>query len=151
MLGGARNDEYLDSMNARALVTYLRTLPLPLAAILFDASVCLGDTEPPQSPSPTPSSTSTASLPPEPKNPEQEREERAQALFRRGVALAAEERWPEAERMFGQSFELVPRPSTAFNRALALYRLGRMLDVVATIDGFLTLTDPQKDGAQRTA
>jgi hypothetical protein len=80
---------------------------------------------------------------------EREREERAQALFRRGIALAAEERWPEAERIFAESFETVPRPSAAFNRALALYRLGRMLEVVETIDRFMALTDARNEGAQR--
>ncbi len=80
---------------------------------------------------------------------QQEREERAQALFRRGIALAAEERWHEAERIFAESFETVPRPSAAFNRALALYRLGRMLDVIETIDRFMALTDAGNDTAQR--
>jgi len=67
------------------------------------------------------------------------------------VALAAEERWPEAERLFAQSFDLVHRPSTAFNWALALYRLGRMLDVVTAVDHFVKLSDPIKDEAQRDA
>jgi hypothetical protein len=78
-------------------------------------------------------------------------EERAQGLFHRGVALAAEERWTEAERIFAESYELVPRASTAFNRALALYRLGRMKDTIATIDTFLGLSDAVKDESQRSA
>jgi hypothetical protein len=80
---------------------------------------------------------------------EREREARAQALFRRGIGLAAEERWHEAERIFAQSFETVPRPSAAFNRALALYRLGRMLEVIETVNRFMALTDARNDAAQR--
>jgi hypothetical protein len=79
----------------------------------------------------------------------EEREARAQALFRRGLALAAEERWSEAERIFAQSFEIVPRASTAFNRALALYRVGRMQETVAMLDRFLQLADAALIPAQQ--
>ncbi len=102
-------------------------------------------------PSDAPSPVSPAAPSSEPRSGTEEREEQAQALFQRGLALAAEERWPEAERLFAQSFDLVRRPSTAFNWALALYRLGRMLDVVTAVDHFVKLSDPVKDDAQRDA
>ncbi|HMJ12295.1 MAG TPA: hypothetical protein VK524_12815 [Polyangiaceae bacterium] len=112
---------------------------------LFTTGPCFADSEPSETKS---NSAPIAPASQEP-DPDSQREERAQALFRRGIALAAEERWHEAERIFAESFDTVPRPSAAFNRALALYRLGRMLEVVETIGRFLALTDARHDAAQR--
>ncbi len=75
-------------------------------------------------------------------------EEQARALFETGVALSQEERWTEALDAFRRSRALVERPSTIFNIATALQRLGRAGDAIAAIDAFLAVADPVRDGAQ---
>jgi hypothetical protein len=74
--------------------------------------------------------------------------EQARALFEAGVALSEEERWAEALDAFRRSRALVERPSTVFNIATALQRLGRSGDAIVAVDAFLALADPIRDGAQ---
>jgi hypothetical protein len=77
-----------------------------------------------------------------------ERAERARAEFDRGVLLSQEERWAEALEAFRESRALVERPSTVFNIATALQRLGRDRDAIDAVDAFLAIADPMRDGAQ---
>lgn len=75
----------------------------------------------------------------------------ARALFERGVKLAGEERWAEAEQAFSESESLVPRASTAYDRALALYRLGRLREMLAELDRFVSWSDPTRDAEDRAS
>jgi hypothetical protein len=74
--------------------------------------------------------------------------ERAHALFDQGVALTQEERWTEALDAFRASRALVERPSTLFNIATTLQRLGRNRDAIDAVDAFVAAADPVRDGAQ---
>jgi hypothetical protein len=75
----------------------------------------------------------------------------ARGLFERGVKLAGEERWAEAEQAFSESELLVPRASTAYDRALALYRLGRLREMLAELDRFVSWSDPTRDAEDRAS
>jgi len=77
------------------------------------------------------------------------REAQARALFDRGIQMAEAERWSEAEKDFARADALVPRASTAFNRALALYRLGRLREMVGELERFLERSDATKDAQDR--
>lgn len=58
----------------------------------------------------------------------------ARALFEEGVELAESDRWAEALVAFRRSSRLVPRPSTSYNIANALYRVDRPVDALAELD-----------------
>ena len=60
----------------------------------------------------------------------------ARRLFEEGVKLARSERWAEALSAFRGSSELVPRASTSYNIANALYRLDRPADALAELDRY---------------
>lgn len=72
----------------------------------------------------------------------------ARAAFERGVSLSQQERWGEALEQFRQSFELVPRPSAAFNIATTLVRLGRHVEAVAAFERYLQIADPSAEGSR---
>jgi len=74
----------------------------------------------------------------------------ARTLFTLGVQMAEAERWAEAEKSFARSEALVPRASTAFNRALALYRLGRIREMLLALERFLERSDPVTDARDRS-
>ena len=57
----------------------------------------------------------------------------ARAAFDEGIALAEADRWGEALTAFRRSESLVPRPSTSYNIANALYRLDRPSDALAEL------------------
>lgn len=61
----------------------------------------------------------------------------AQALFRQGLALSAEDRWADALEHFRRSHARVPRPSTLFNIGVALGRLGRFVEAIEVFDQVL--------------
>jgi tetratricopeptide (TPR) repeat protein len=61
----------------------------------------------------------------------------AQALFRRGIELSAEDRWADALEHFRRSHARVPRPSTLFNIGVTLGRLGRFVEAIAVFDAVL--------------
>jgi hypothetical protein len=86
-----------------------------------------------------------ASTSPEPDSEEVANE--ARELFRRGVALSRQERWGEALEYFRRSRALVERPSTTFNIALALLRLGRPTEGRATLQEYIA----QSEGNPREA
>lgn len=65
----------------------------------------------------------------------------AAALFRRGVVLGEQHRWGEAYELFRRSEALVHRPTTLFNIAYALFRLGRFAQAVARFDEYLGLRE----------
>ncbi|KPK14575.1 MAG: hypothetical protein AMJ62_12765 [Myxococcales bacterium SG8_38] len=64
------------------------------------------------------------------------RQEQARELFEEGLALAKADRWAEALSAFRQSEALVPRPSTSYNIANALYRLDRPVEALAQLDEY---------------
>ncbi len=62
--------------------------------------------------------------------------DKARLLFEEGVALADSGRWGEALSAFRSSQELVPRASTSYNIANALYRLDRPVEGLAELDRY---------------
>jgi tetratricopeptide (TPR) repeat protein len=76
---------------------------------------------------------------------------RARALFERGVAMSADERWAEALAAFEESRALVERPSTLFNIATALQRLGRARDAIHVAENYLAISNARRDAEQRAA
>ncbi|MCC7538439.1 MAG: PEGA domain-containing protein, partial [Deltaproteobacteria bacterium] len=92
------------------------------------------------------SSLATAQQPTAPPPPAQAAE--ARRLFERGLELADEERWGEAVESFRQSRALFERPSTVFNLANALFRVGRMTEAIATFDAYLAIANPRRDRTQ---
>ncbi len=81
----------------------------------------------------------------------QEAEARAQArtLFDEGVALAEADRWPEALSAFRRSASLVPRASTSYNIANALYRLDRPVEALSELDEYDRMPSVQADETAR--
>jgi len=73
----------------------------------------------------------------------------ARALFEQGRAHAAAERWVEALEAFQASLAQTERPSTLFNIAAALVRLGRAREALAALDRFDALSDPRRDATLR--
>ena len=78
-------------------------------------------------------STAAAQVDPE---TEARNEARARSLFEHGLALAEAERWSEALSAFQRSSKIVPRPSTSYNIANALYRLDRPVEGLAELDKY---------------
>lgn len=76
-------------------------------------------------------------------------QERARALFEKGLAASDQERWGEAADLFARSRALLERPSTVLNLVGALYRLGRYRESLAAADDYLRLSDPVADAAKR--
>ncbi|UJR79577.1 PEGA domain-containing protein [Sandaracinus amylolyticus] len=73
----------------------------------------------------------------------------ARTLFEQGVRASRDERWAEALDAFRRSRALVARPSTLFNIAIALDRLGRLRAAIAAIDEYLATSDPVADEVDR--
>jgi len=63
----------------------------------------------------------------------------ARTLFERGLELSDQERWGEALGFFRRSRALAPRPSTIYNVALVLQRLGRLGEAATSYEEFLTV------------
>jgi hypothetical protein len=72
-------------------------------------------------------------------------------LFYRGVSLSEEARWADALEAFQRSFALVPRPSTQYNLANALFNLGRAVEAEATITSYLASAEASGEPAERIA
>lgn len=72
----------------------------------------------------------------------------ARALFEQGVSFADQQRWAEALDAFQRSMGLVARPSTRFNVAQALSRLGRYRLAVATFEAYLSPSEPDRDAGR---
>jgi hypothetical protein len=75
------------------------------------------------------------------------REQQARRLFEEGLSLAQSERWAEALLAFQRSAELVPRASTSYNIANALYRLNRPADAWVELDRHAAMPEVQSDDA----
>lgn len=73
----------------------------------------------------------------------------ARDLFQDGVTLAKTERWAEALWAFRRSAELVPRPSTSYNIANALYRLDRPVEGLAELGQYESMSDVLNNPAAR--
>ena len=83
-----------------------------------------------------------------PQAQEDARAREARGLFERGISLSDEERWSEALEYFRRSRALLERASSAFNMAVALFRLGRYQEAVQAFDDYLGLTSADEDGAR---
>jgi len=75
----------------------------------------------------------------------------ARELFYQGIALAEEARWAEALEAFEHSYELVPRASTQYNLANALFNLGRAVEAEASIARYLELAEAAGEPKERIA
>lgn len=71
--------------------------------------------------------------------------EEARELFDRGLELSDQGRWGEAITYFQQSRELVPRPSSTYNLAVALYHVGRPIEATRRFEEYLATDDAQQD------
>ncbi len=80
-----------------------------------------------------------------------DREDAARALFDRGVELSEQERWGEALEYFRRSRDLVDRPSTVFNMAVAELRLGQPTVGIASLDAYLASTEDNPAEEHRRA
>ncbi len=69
----------------------------------------------------------------------------AQTRFEQGIALAQQQRWAEALAAFERSRATADRPSTAFNEALALQHLGRVIEARRALDQCLAMPDAVAD------
>lgn len=77
--------------------------------------------------------------------PSPDQMQEARTLFERGIQLIDEERWGEALEYLRRSRAIVERPSTVFNIAAALLRLGRPTEGVEAIQAFMRLVDRASD------
>lgn len=68
-------------------------------------------------------------------------ETEAKRLFEEGLAFAKSSRWGEALSSFRRSAVLVPRASTSYNMANALYRLDRPVDGLVELDRYDKFTE----------
>lgn len=69
----------------------------------------------------------------------------ARTEFERGLALAEQQRWAEALASFERSRAAADRPSAAFNAALALQHLGRVIDARRALETCLAMPDTASD------
>jgi hypothetical protein len=68
---------------------------------------------------------------------------RAKQLFDQGVVALSSQNWLDAEELFRRSAEIVPRSSSLYNLALALFEQHRYRDCVEVCDRMLTGPDEQ--------
>lgn len=71
----------------------------------------------------------------------------ARRLFEDGLKLGEAQRWAEALSSFRRSARLVPRSSTSYNIANALYRMGRPVDAVAELNRYESMPDVRDNPA----
>jgi hypothetical protein len=69
----------------------------------------------------------------------------ARRLFEEGLALAEVDRWAEALSAFRRSAALVPRASTSYNIANALYRLDRPVEALEELDAYDRMPEVRGD------
>lgn len=72
-------------------------------------------------------------------------QEEARRLFEEGLALAEADRWAEALSAFRRSAALMPRASTSYNIANALYRLDRPVEALEELDAYDQMPEVQSD------
>ncbi len=68
----------------------------------------------------------------------------ARKTFESGVAASNEARWQDARRAFQRSLELVIKPSTLFNLAVADLKLGLTQEALDALDRFEQLANPKQ-------
>lgn len=73
--------------------------------------------------------------------------QQARALFEEGRAASTEERWVDALSAFERSRAILERPSTVFNLAAVLVRLGRARDALHALDDLDRIADARRDRA----
>lgn len=71
--------------------------------------------------------------------------EEARAEFEKGLEALRNDRWPEAERHFRRSLELVPRPSTTYDLAYVLFRQGRPKESLALLEALERDRSPEAE------
>ena len=76
-------------------------------------------------------------------------EAEARSLFEVGVRYVEQERWGEALEYFRRSREMMERPSTVFNMAVALLRLGRPTEGVRALDDYLRMAEGAGEEGRR--
>ncbi len=72
-------------------------------------------------------------------------EARARSLFEEGLSFAGSNRWSEALSAFRRSAEIVPRASTSYNIANALYRLDRPADALVELQRYEAMPEAPSD------
>jgi tetratricopeptide (TPR) repeat protein len=70
-----------------------------------------------------------------------ESQREAKRLFEQGLAFGKSQRWEEALSSFQASAELVPRASTSYNIANALYRLDQPMDGLKELERYEALSE----------
>jgi hypothetical protein len=68
----------------------------------------------------------------------------ARTAFERGVEASREQRWDDARREFLRSRELVVKPSTLFNLAVADLKLGLADEAIEALDAFERVASPSE-------
>jgi tetratricopeptide (TPR) repeat protein len=68
----------------------------------------------------------------------------ARKAFEEGVAASSEARWQDARRAFQHSLDLVVKPSTLFNLAVADLKLGLTQEALDALDRFEQLANPKQ-------
>jgi tetratricopeptide (TPR) repeat protein len=68
----------------------------------------------------------------------------ARKAFEQGVAASSEARWQEARRAFRHSLDLLVKPSTLFNLAVADLKLGNAQEALDALDRFEQLANPKQ-------
>lgn len=69
----------------------------------------------------------------------------ARELFAEGLAFAEDDRWAWALSAFRRSRDLVPRASTSYNIANALYRLERPVEALSELDEYDRMPEVRSD------
>lgn len=71
----------------------------------------------------------------------------ARKAFEQGVAASNDARWQDARRAFQHSLDLVVKPSTLFNLAVADLKLGLTQEAIDALDRFRQLANPKQHAA----
>jgi hypothetical protein len=85
----------------------------------------------------------------QPSDPSPQQLAEARELFDRGIRLTRQERWAEALELFRRSRAVAERPSTVFNMATVLARLGRAREALQAVRDFQRIADPERDAEMR--
>lgn len=77
--------------------------------------------------------------------PTQQQIDEARRLFEQGLEYSDRERWGEALEYFRRSRAIAERPSTVYNMAVTLYRLGRLREAAESFEAFLGMSSEESD------
>jgi hypothetical protein len=126
------------------MVKRIRTLCALLAAVL--TLPCAARAEP----MPNDVRLDTAvEAPPPGTGPDASAEVEARRAFEQGVEALRAERWAEAESAFRSSLRFLPRASTQYDLAFALFRQGRSVESLEVLNDLLKSTKPDEDAEYR--